>query len=450
MKFGGTSVEDERAITSVIDIILSRRVRKPVVVLSAMAGITDALISVINDAANRNLDAALATLAKIRIRHHNVAEKLISSSDRLDSVIVRIDGKLQDIENLAISLSILGESTPRSRDAVISQGEQLSTLIVSEAMIDKGAEAVLVDSRDFIITDNQFTKAVPQMQIITKKAEEYLGEQLSAGRIPIAQGFIGSTTDGITTTLGRGGSDYSAALIGAALKAEEIQIWTDVDGMMTTDPRVVPNARRLEAVSFDEAAELSYFGAKVLHPSTVLPAVDMGIPVRILNTKRPSVEGTLITSEPRPSKTLIKSIAFRRGVTVVNISSTRMLQAHGFLRAIFEIFDRYKTSVDVISTSEVSVSMTIETNDRLDEIVEELSKLGLVTVERDKAIICVVGDNLKSTAGVAGRLFSCLDDINVSMISQGASKINVTFVCDNANVERAVRNLHDKFFAGHE
>jgi aspartate kinase len=445
MKFGGTSVEDPRAIRSVVETVLGHREQKPVVVVSAMAKITDSLLAVVRQSSERHLDDALTTIEKMRTRHHEAARELVAP-DRLNSVLAKIDDRLLGIENLARSIAVLGESTPRSQDAIVSQGEMLSSLLVTEAMIAQGAPGVLADSREFIITDAQFTRAVPQMTPIIERAASVLGTYLSKGQIPVTQGFIGSTSNGITTTLGRGGSDYSAALIGAALKAEEIQIWTDVDGMMTTDPRVVPEARRIEAVSFDEAAELAYFGAKVLHPSTVLPAIEREIPVRILNTKRPSVAGTLITAEPRPSKTPIKSIAFRRNVIVLNVSSARMLEAHGFLRAIFEIFDRYRTSVDVVSTSEVSVSMTIESTDKLNEITHELSQLGRVTVEQDKAIICVVGDNLKSTSGIAGRLFGCLDNINISMISQGASKINLTFVCDNANVEKAVRQLHTHFF----
>jgi len=445
MKFGGTSVEDARAIRSVVEIVLSRRQQKPVVIVSAMAKITDSLLAVVRHAADRRLDDALSTIEKMRSRHHDAAKELVTA-DRLNAVISKIDDRLQGIENLARSLAVLGESTARSQDAIVSQGEMLSSLLVTEALIQQGAPGVLADSREFIITDGQFTKAVPQMTAIIERTERILGDFLSKGQIPVTQGFVGSTANGVTTTLGRGGSDYSAALIGAALKAEEIQIWTDVDGMMTTDPRVVPEARRIEAVSFDEAAELAYFGAKVLHPSTVLPAIEREIPVRILNTKRPSVPGTLITSDPKPSQTPIKSIAFRRNVVVLNVSSARMLEAHGFLKAIFEIFDRFRTSVDVVSTSEVSVSMTIEATDRLDEITGELSRLGRVTVEQDKAIICVVGDNLKSTSGIAGRLFTCLDNINISMVSQGASKINLTFVCDNANVEKAVRQLHSQFF----
>jgi aspartate kinase len=249
----------------------------------------------------------------------------------------------------------------------------------------------------------------------------------------------------VTTTIGRGGSDFSAAIIGAALDAEAIEIWTDVDGLMTTDPRVEPDARRIRVISFAEAAELSYFGAKVLHPSTVLPAVESGIPVHIFNTKNPSGEGTLIVKEPRPSRSLIKSIAFKRGVTVVNITSTRMLLAYGFLRRVFEVFDRHQTSVDVVTTSEVSVSITLDSTHRLEAIKRDLESFGEVAVEQGRAIVCVVGDNLKFRPGIAARLFQAVAATNVNMISQGASEINLTFVIDESEVDPVVRSIHKMF-----
>jgi aspartate kinase len=279
------------------------------------------------------------------------------------------------------------------------------------------------------------------------RVRQELAPMVELGKVPVAQGFIGATTNGVTTTIGRGGSDYSAAILGACAGADAIEIWTDVDGLMTADPRVVPEARRIRIISFVEAAELSYFGAKVLHPSTVIPAIGRGIPVHIYNTKNPACEGTLIVSEARPSKNVIKSIAFKRGVTIVNVASTRMLMAHGFLSAIFDVFEKHRTSVDVVTTSEVSVSITIDSTEALDSIRQELGGIGEVTVERSRAIICVVGDNLKSTPGVAARIFSAIQPTNVNMISQGASEINLTFVIDDGDVDRVARAPHKEFFA---
>ena len=326
-------------------------------------------------------------------------------------------------------------------------GERLSSVIVVAALEAKGVSAALVDSREFIVTDEHFNSAAPLMRETALKAESALRPAIDSGRVPVAQGFIGATADGFTTTLGRGGSDYSAAIIGAALGAEAIEIWTDVDGLMTADPRVVPEAKRIRMVSFGEAAELSYFGAKVLHPSTVLPAVERRIPVYIFNTHNPASEGTIIVAEPRPSANLIKSIAFKRGVTIVNITSTRMLMAHGFLRTIFEVFDKHETSVDVVTTSEVSVSITLDNADRIDAIKRDFQGIGEVSIERHKAIVCVVGNDLKFTPGVAARVFGAVASSNVNMISQGASEINLTFVIDESEVERVVRLLHDEFFS---
>ncbi len=258
-------------------------------------------------------------------------------------------------------------------------------------------------------------------------------------------GFIGSTEDGVTTTLGRGGSDYTAAIAGAGIGADEIQIWTDVDGMLTCDPTIL-KGYRLKTCSFAEAAELAYFGAKVLHPATVLPAIEKNIPVRILNSRRPEVEGTLITEEAPPCTNAIRSIACKRNITLVNIVSTRMLMAHGFLRRIFEIFDRFETPVDMLATSEVSVSLTIDNIRALDAIRAELETFADVSVEEDLAILCMVGDNIRQTPGVAARIFCALKEINVRMVSQGASLLNFSLVVAAADVRRAVESLHREFF----
>jgi aspartate kinase len=260
-------------------------------------------------------------------------------------------------------------------------------------------------------------------------------------------GFIGSTKEGHTTTLGRGGSDYSASIIGAGIDAEEIQIWTDVDGMLTADPRIMPGGHRVKSISFAEAAEMAYFGAKVLHPATVLPAVEKNIPVVILNSRRPEVEGTRITSAAVPCKNPVKSISCKRGVTILNIRSTRMLMAHGFLRRIFEVFDRSGTSVDMLATSEVSVSLTLDHEDAIDTICQELRQFAEVTVERDHAIVCLVGENIRHTPGIAGRAFQVLSGTNIRMISQGASVLNLGFVIADHDLPNVVAALHKEFFS---
>ena len=445
MKFGGTSVQDAAAIGNAVEIVSSRLDRAPIVVVSAMARVTDTLVRVSRAAKERQFDDASALIEQIRDRHRATARQLLEGLDSLEAVEREIEKQIEELMALARSVSTLGELTPRTQDAVVSFGERLSSVIVAAALRARAINAELVDSRGFIVTDDRFTKAAPLMEATAKRTRDGIMPLIEAGRVPVAQGFIGSTADGVTTTIGRGGSDYTAALIGAVLGAEAIEIWTDVDGLMTADPRIVPGAHRIRVISFAEASELSYFGAKVLHPSTVLPAVERGIPVHIYNTLKPACEGTLIVEEPRASENVIKSIAFKRGVTIVNVNSTRMLLAFGFLRTIFEVFDRHQTSVDVVTTSEVSVSMTLDNTEQLDAIRSDLSGIGDVTVERNKAIVCVVGDNLKFTAGVAARLFQAIENTNVNMISQGASEINLTFVIDDADVDRVVRLLHDQF-----
>jgi aspartate kinase len=451
MKFGGTSVQDAAAINRAAKIVAGRRGRSPIVVVSAMARVTDTLVRLAEAAKERRFEEAVSDLEELRTRHIATARELLGESPDalhiLETVTHKIENRFCELENLIRSISTLGELTSRTQDAIVSFGERLSSIIIAAAFRHRGIDTELVDSRHFIITDDSFTRATPDQKEIARRTRDVILPIVQSGRVPIAQGFIGSTLEGVTTTIGRGGSDYTAALIGAALEVEAIEIWTDVDGLMTTDPRVVPDARRIRVISFSEASELSYFGARVLHPSTVLPAVEKGIPVHIYNTHNASCEGTLIVAEPPASSALIKSIAFKRGVTIVNVTSTRMLLAYGFLRAIFEVFDRHQTSVDVVTTSEVSVSMTLDNTDRLEAIKRDLSGIGEVIVEREKAIVCVVGDNLKFTPGVAARLFQAIESTNVNMISQGASEINLTFVIDETEVDRVVRLLHDTFFA---
>ena len=447
MKFGGTSVGDAAAINQAAEILQSRIPRAPVVVVSAMARVTDTLLRLAETAMERRFDEAKAIISDLGNRHISTARNLLSTDSHLiDDVERAIEEQFRELESLARSVATLGELTARSQDAIVSFGERLSSLLVTAALRARGIRAELVDSRRFIITDDNFTMAAPNLSETEARTRARLLPLVERQIVPVAQGFIGSTADGVTTTIGRGGSDYSAAIIGATLGAEAIEIWTDVDGLMTADPRVVQDARRIRVISFAEAAELSYFGAKVLHPSTVLPAVERGIPVHIFNTRNPSCEGTLIVREPHPSSNLIKSIAFKRGVTIVNVTSTRMLMAYGFLRKIFEVFDQHQTSVDVVTTSEVSVSMTLDSTDRLDQLKRDLEGIGQVTVETGKAIVCVIGDNLKFTPGVAAKLFRAVETTNVNMISQGASEINLTFVIDESKVENVVRALHENFF----
>jgi len=271
---------------------------------------------------------------------------------------------------------------------------------------------------------------------------------LESARIPVLGGFIGSTGNGVTTTLGRGGSDYSAAIIGAALDAREIQIWTDVSGVLTADPRIVNKARTIPVLSYQEAAELAYFGAKVLHPKTIQPAIDCRIPVRVCNSRAAGEAGTLIVAESEAAPQTVKAIAHKSGITTVQVSSARMLGAYGFLRALFEVFDRHRTAVDVVTTSEVSVSLSIDDASALPELIPELEKLGAVEVEAHRAIISIIGEGLRNTPGIAARVFSEISDINVAMISVGASSVNLTFMVEESRATETIKRLHYVCFEG--
>ncbi|MBX2991666.1 MAG: lysine-sensitive aspartokinase 3 [Bacteroidetes bacterium] len=448
MKFGGTSVEDASALRNVAQIVDARRRLKPLVVLSACAGVTNALIKTAHDAAAGNKKEALKGFAAMHERHNMIADELLGSDAHSAKEVFESD--FAELRQLVHGLSILNELTPRALDQIVAHGERWSSRLLSLFLQKEKIPALFVDARTVMITGNEFTKAAPLFDIIEEKANEILQPPLEAGNIVVTQGFIGSTKEGITTTIGRGGSDYSAAILGAVLNADEIQIWTDVDGFLTADPKIVSDARKIREMTFTEAAELAYFGAKVLHPSTILPAVQKNIPVRVLNSRRPEGEGTLITNTaPGYPGCIVKSVAYKKGITVIGIQSTRMLMAHGFLARVFEVFERHKKSVDVVVTSEVGVSLTVDNDSDVEKIEEELARFADVKVERNKVVFCVVGERMKLTKGVAARVFSALADakVNIELISQGGSEINLTFVVDEADVDRTVRALHIEFFS---
>ncbi|HTY58609.1 MAG TPA: lysine-sensitive aspartokinase 3 [Bacteroidota bacterium] len=450
MKFGGTSVEDAAAMRNVARIVKHNLVRRPLVVASACAGVTNALLALARSAREAGKEKALDRLEELRVRHRKIAHDLFAG-EVLFTVQSQVDALLDELRDLVKSIAILGELTDRSLDTFAGFGERLSTLLLYHHMRQEGLPCVLVSAQDVMITNAEYTKAAPLFGEINRRAAEILRPHIEGGHAVLTQGFIGATPDRIPTTIGRGGSDYSAAIFGAALDAEEIQIWTDVDGVMTSDPSVIPEARVIEEMTFREAAELAYFGAKVLHPATILPAVQKNIPVRVLNSKRPELPGTVIVARGgENSPHVVKSIAYKEGITLITITSTRMLMMHGFLARVFEIFASHGTSVDVIATSEVSLSLTVDSRSQLEAIAGELTQIAEVEEEPDKAIFCVVGERLKKTRGIVTSVFSTLDreNIPVSMISLGASEINVTFVVDGKDIRRTAMALHRAFFPG--
>ena len=445
MKFGGTSVESAAAITRVAGIVRTRMARKPAVVVSAMGKTTNKLIAIADLAVKGEREQALERIGELRDLHLREAHEVIPEGARREDLDRTLNGLFDELEELARGISILGELTPRATDAISSYGERLSSEVCALAFSQLGIPSVHVDARDVIVTDNRHTQAAPLLPQTYSRLEATI-PPLLRDRVVVMGGFIGATEDGVTSTLGRGGSDFTAAIVGAGIGAEEIQIWTDVDGMLTADPGVMPGGHRVRIISFAEAAELAYFGAKVLHPSTVVPAIEKNIPVLILNSRRPDVEGTRIVREAAPCANIAKSIACKKNITLVNIVSTRMLMAHGFLRRIFEVFDRYETPVDMVATTEVSVSLTVDNTARLKDITRELRQFAEVTVEDGQAIVCLVGDNIRYTPGVASHVFRALEDVNVRMISQGASLLNLSVVVAQDDLRTAVERLHAEFF----
>jgi aspartate kinase len=444
MKFGGSSVESAAAIERVASIVKARVDRKPVVVVSAMGKTTNKLLAIAQTAIEGKRDEYIRQLHDLRDFHSREARLVVPLSQRAD-LDRTLDEHFNELTELVKGIAVLSELTPRSIDAISSYGERLSSYIVTLAFQHFGLPATHVDSRRVIVTDHRHTQAAPLYHETYQRLAATIPPLLN-DKVVVMGGFIGSTLEGVTSTLGRGGSDFTASIVGAGINAEEIQIWTDVDGMLTADPTILPGGHRVKIISFAEAAELAYFGAKVLHPSTVIPAVERNIPVLILNSRRPDISGTRIVSETVHCSNAVKSIACKRRIVLVNIHSTRMLMAHGFLRRIFEVFDRHETPVDMVATSEVSVSLTIENTAAMKQICEELSEFSEVTMETGQAIVCLVGENIRYTPGVAAKVFNALTGVNIRMISQGASLLNLSVVVAEGDLRQAVEALHVAFF----
>ncbi len=440
LKFGGTSVGDAAAFERVEGIVRSHGGARPVVVVSAMSGVTDALLAAVHAAA-RDPAGALEGLDPLLERHRVVAQRLLAP-DAATAFQAELDRAQHALTELFRRIHRTSDGRPALHDEGVAFGEQLAATLLTAVLAARGLPARYVDARRCIVTDDAHAGAVPLIADTEQRTRAELVPLLERGAVPVLGGYIAAAKSGTTTTLGRGGSDYSAALIGAALGATEIQIWTDVSGVLTADPRTVKGARTIPRLSYAEAAELAYFGAKVLHPRTIQPAMDRGIPVRICNSHAPDDPGTLVTAEADIWPETVKAIAHKQGITIVQVASARMLGAYGFLHALFEVFDRHHTAVDVVTTSEVSVSLSVEEGSALPPILDELQRLGDVHVEPRRAMVCVVGEGLRRTPGIAARVFDTIRDINVLLISQGASQVNLTFVLDEAQVDDAVARLH--------
>ncbi|MFC1587994.1 aspartate kinase [Planctomycetota bacterium] len=433
MKFGGTSLGNAERIKVVLDLVKDNFRLKPVVVVSAHAGVTNLLLKAA--AVDGDFEK---TYDEIIQRHRDILRSLDLGEDLVNS-------ELQELHELLRGIHLVRELTPRTRDYAASFGERISSKIIAAYFSHQGLAATAVNAYDVgFITDSNFGDAI----LIKGQQEEVADRLNSMSKLPVVTGFIGKNRQGDITTMGRGGSDTTAAIIGGALNVKEIQIWTDVDGVMTAPPKMVPSAQSIPRMTFDEAAELAFFGARVLHPDCLWPAVQNNIPVRVLNTYKPDHPGTVICNEVEPGANPVRAIVFKENQILFNIISSRMLMSYGFMARVFDVFSRYCTPVDMIATSEVSISLTVALDENLEEIVKELSHFSEVTVKKYQAIVCVVGSHIQGTVGIPGHVFEVLrrHSIDVRMISVGASKINISFVIDNSNIEKTVQELHLKFF----
>lgn len=442
MKFGGTSVADASRLRGVAALAAERSEAGVLLVLSAFSGVTDSLFAAGKAAVAGNEAEALELLGKMIERHRSTASELLAMPANalpapVEAVLEAASSELGAVLKGAALLKALPE---RSMDVLAGRGELLSTTILAAFM-----KAPWIDARQVMRTDSRFGCAKPLTGEIRALAAEKILPLVAPGKVAVTQGYIGADASGAPTTLGRGGSDYSASLFGAALGASEIQIWTDVEGVLTCDPRIVPAARPVETLGYDEAAELAAFGAKVLHPATILPAVELGIPVTVRNSMVPNGRFTTI-SRGTASGRGVTALASRGPVTVVTVRTPRMLGGSGFLASIFEAFGRRGVSVDLVSTSEVSVSATVDGKAGVEELVADLSELGEVRVERDRAVVALVGERLLGTPGIPGRALGALSDINVEMISLGANEINLSLVVERGQAAEAQRRLHAAFF----
>ena len=441
MKFGGTSVQDAAAMQRLALIVAGRAADAPVVVVSAMAQVTDTLLNLELHTGRGDHEHAHEALDALVARHAATADAL----DLDGTTMTAITAEAEALR--ALLAQTLGRGwSDAERDHVVAHGELWSSRLVTGALRAIGADAVWVDARYVVRTDDRFGRAVPDLDIITVQADQLLRPLVEAGHVPVTQGFIGAGPDARTTTLGRGGSDYTGALLGAALGVRVVEIWTDVNGIMTADPRLVPNAQTLDIATYDEAAELATFGAKVLHPATALPLVERGIPIVVRNSFQPEHPGTRIMDAPSRDDIGVRSISSKRGITIVNVRMPRMLGAYGVLREIFEVFERHEVPVDVLASSEVSVSVTIDDSAASPTLQADLARLGEVSVLSGRAIIAIVGHGLWRTAGIPAQAFQAVRDVHIELISQGASSSNMTFVIDQSDVPGVVRRLHDAFF----
>jgi len=445
MKFGGTSVEDAAAVQRAVQIVRQRLRARPVVVVSALCGVTDQLLVAGQAAARDDLQEALRSIDELEQRHQRVAQGAIAEALQR-CWHERLEGDVQIVRQLLHSIFSSRSLSPRLQDHLLGLGEILSSRLFHLALESAHVSAAWVDACACVVTDAAHTRATPLWEETEAQVQAAVLPCLAEGKVVVMGGFVGATRDGIRTTLGRGGSDFSASVVGAAMHASRVEIWTDVDGILTTDPRVCPDARRVECMSFEEAADLAYFGAKVLHQSTISPAMRKDIPVWVLNSRNPGCPGTEIVAHPAAEGGGVKALSMKKGLAVVDVEAVRWL-APELLREVFEVFDRHQHSLDLLSANRGSLSLLVNSIDALPAIAEELKGLAHVRWENHKALVCLVGEGIRRQPEVAAQVFRALHDMDLGMICQGASERNISFLVDESKAEDAVRRLHRELFS---
>lgn len=446
MKFGGTSVANFEAISRTVSIVESKLSQKPVVVVSALSKVTDLLYRIADQASLCNQDEVNNLLGELRTRHISLARELMADSRAMcEEACARVNAICDSLDSFVSAVCSLGELSDRSKAKIISNGEYLSSTIICFTMNARGIATNFVDARKFMITSEDYLKGEPQTSEIIARTPEVINEAFKGVSAVITQGFVGATLKGGQTVLGRGGSDYSASLIGMAMDAERIEIWTDVDGVRTADPRVVANTKSLSKISFEEAAEMAHFGAKVLHPLTIEPAVKKNIPIYVLNSMNPAGEGTAILQNEYIEDG-VKSVSFKENITLINIFSTRMINTSGFLKRVFEIFSENKVSVDLISTSEANISLTVDSSQKMEKVISELTEFADVDVHDDKSQVSIIGKNIVNLSGLLRQTMASLQNCKIYMISQGATYVNISFVVDRSAMKTVVTEVHKLLF----
>jgi aspartate kinase len=452
MKFGGTAVKDATALRNVVSIIKQSLEKKPVVVLSAMAGITDLLEESVKVAANQKSDLVISSINIIETQHLTVIRELFGDGDIFDSLFTGITLEMNKLKSLLIATETIRVESCDLNHAVLSIGEILSSLILTALLRKEGINAQYVDARDIMITTNRNNQIVPVPEIIKEEARKRLLPMINKNQLVVSQGFISATSEGVPTTLGRNGSDFSASLLGAAMGAKEIQIWTDVDGILTADPTIIPSAIPLEFMTFDEASELAYFGARVLYPAAIQPAVVKGIPVRVLNSNYPNEPGTLILDKSAsPEKRIVKSIAYKEDITLLTLKSSQLLISTKILGEFFQHLNEHNMRVYAISKSAIQLSLTLEHTDQLDQILDKFQMIGRVNIERHKAIVSVVGEKMRNNPDITQHIMRLLRqaDIHLDLISQFATQISFMFIIEEKDIDKTVRLLHKEFIEKH-